>query len=141
MTPKTAAAAGALLALAALAGCGTTGAALAPAAGAGPVVLDETADRTRVTVAAGSTVRTELHSTYWSPATSTDPALLAPAGPPSTAAGPSCQPGGGCGTVTTAFTARTPGTVRLTAHRSSCGEAKPCPPGEQDFTVEVEVTR
>ncbi|MFD8596703.1 hypothetical protein ACFV1L_17040 [Kitasatospora sp. NPDC059646] len=153
MTPKTpktphlakaAALGGALLALAALAGCGSTGTAPAPApaapAGAGPVVLDESADRTRVTVAPGTTVRTELHSTYWSPATSTDPALLAPTGAPSTAPGPSCRPGGGCGTVTTAFTARTPGTVRLTAHRSSCGEAKPCAPGEQDFTVEVNVT-
>ncbi|MFG2698903.1 hypothetical protein [Kitasatospora sp. NPDC048407] len=150
MTPKLIkTAAAALLALAALSGCGSaTTTAAGPATGStgatastGPVVLDESADRTHITVAPGTIVRTELHSTYWSPATSTDPGLLAPTGEPSTAAAPSCRPGSGCGTVTTAFTARTAGSVRLTAHRSSCGEAKPCPPGGQDFTVEVDITR
>ncbi|MFI9787023.1 hypothetical protein ACIHEI_26480 [Kitasatospora sp. NPDC051984] len=147
MTPKLIkTAAAALLALAALSGCGSaTTTAAGPTIGStgpsGPVVLDESADRTHITVAPGTVVRTELHSTYWSPATSTDPGLLAPTGEPSTAAAPSCRPGSGCGTVTTAFTARTAGSVRLTAHRSSCGEAKPCPPGGQDFTVEVDITR
>ncbi|MFJ5926984.1 hypothetical protein ACIQF6_30780 [Kitasatospora sp. NPDC092948] len=151
MTPKpgrAAARAAALLALAALTGCGTTttttaaGPATGPTASAtaaGSVVLDESADRTRITVAPGTVIRTELHSTYWSPATSTDPGLLAPTGQPSTAAAPSCRPGSGCGTVTTAFTARTAGTARLTAHRSSCGEARPCAPAQQDFTVDVDI--
>ncbi|OKI93443.1 hypothetical protein [Kitasatospora sp. CB01950] len=134
MPPKNALAA-ALLALAALAGgCGP-----AATTTAASVVLNESADRTRITVAPGTTVRTELHSTYWSPATSTDPVLLAPTGQPTATTGPSCRPGGGCGTVTTAFTARTTGTARLTAHRTSCGEARPCPPAQQDFTVEVDI--
>ncbi|MFJ1796342.1 hypothetical protein [Kitasatospora griseola] len=145
MTPKPRrTAAAALLALVALSGCGsatTTSTSTAPGEHPtpGPVVLDESADRTRITVAPGTTVRTELHSTYWSPATSTDPGLLAPAGQPTTAAAPSCRPGSGCGTVTTAFTARTAGSARLTAHRTSCGEARPCPPGQQDYTVDVDI--
>ncbi|KIQ66179.1 hypothetical protein TR51_00310 [Kitasatospora griseola] len=142
MTPKPRrTAAAALLALVALSGCGSATTVASPAAHPAPglVVLDESADRTRITVAPGTTVRTELHSTYWSPATSTDPGLLAPAGQPTTAAAPSCRPGSGCGTVTTAFTARTAGSARLTAHRTSCGEARPCPPGQQDYTVDVDI--
>ncbi|GGQ84521.1 hypothetical protein [Kitasatospora griseola] len=142
MTPKPRrTAAAALLALVALSGCGSAATVASPAAHPAPglVVLDESADRTRITVAPGTTVRTELHSTYWSPATSTDPGLLAPAGQPTTAAAPSCRPGSGCGTVTTAFTARTAGSARVTAHRTSCGEARPCPPGQQDYTVDVDI--
>ncbi|GAA2790334.1 hypothetical protein GCM10010441_14390 [Kitasatospora paracochleata] len=125
----------------ALTGCGPSGASgPVTAAGAAPVALDEGANHTRVTVAVGATVRTDLHSTYWSPVTSSDPNLLAPTGTPSTSAVPSCRPGAGCGTVTTGFVARATGSVRLTARRTSCGEAKPCPPDQQDYTVDVDVT-
>ncbi|MEV4561338.1 hypothetical protein AB0K51_30735 [Kitasatospora sp. NPDC049285] len=148
-SPKTTAALGcAALALVALTGCGSTAtsapgtsAAGSTAATAGrTVALDESADRTRITVGPGTTVRVDLHSTYWSAVTSSAPDRLAPAGAPATSASPSCRPGAGCGTVTTAFTALAAGSARLTAQRTSCGEAKPCPPDQQTFTVDVEVT-
>ncbi|KJS58348.1 hypothetical protein [Streptomyces rubellomurinus] len=137
-------------ALLALAGCGSAGpstassassaAPSAPASTPAAVTADEHADRTTLKVAAGTTVTVELHSTYWSGATSTAPDVLAPAAGPATSPSPSCRPGGGCGTVATSFTARTPGTAHLTASRTTCGEALACGPQQRTYDVTVEVT-
>ncbi|MFD9124409.1 hypothetical protein [Kitasatospora sp. NPDC059571] len=108
--------------------------------GAASVTLDEHANHTRITVRLGTTVRLQLHSTYWSAPASSDPGRLAPQGAPTTLPGPSCRPGSGCGTLTTAFTTRSTGAVQLTSRRTSCGEAKPCPPDQQTFTVDIDVT-
>ncbi|SOB85834.1 hypothetical protein [Streptomyces sp. 1331.2] len=140
-------------ALLALTGCASTGTrpsattTLSPAAPSSPAVpspavvtVDEHADHTTVKAAVGSTVSVGLHSTYWSAATSSAPDVLAPSGTPTTAPSPSCRPGGGCGTVTTTFTAHAPGTARLTATRTICGEALQCPPEQGSYEVTVEVT-
>ncbi|MER7674545.1 hypothetical protein ABTY61_39630 [Kitasatospora sp. NPDC096128] len=149
MTPRRpiALALGCAAALLALAGCGsthTTAAASAPTATAlttpAAVTADEKADRTTVKVAVGATVSVELHATYWSAATSSAPDVLSPAGAPTTVPSPSCRPGGGCGTVTTSFTARTAGTAHLTASRTVCGEALNCSPDQRIYDVTIEVT-
>ncbi|WP_441247929.1 hypothetical protein [Kitasatospora sp. McL0602] len=138
------------LTLLALAGCGSTatpqgptpsgvtasGGTSAPAV----VTLDEHADRTTVDVAVGTVVRIDLHSTYWSGVTSSAPQLLQPVGAPSTSPSPGCHPGGGCGTVSSAFRAAAPGPAQLTAERTSCGEARPCAADQRTFTVTVRVT-
>lgn len=102
-------------------------------------MLDEKANHTTVRATVGGTVRVQLHSTYWSTVSSSAPQLLGLAAVNSTPS-PSCRPGGGCATVTSTFLARQAGTAQLTADRTSCGEAKPCAPDEQHFTVTVEVS-
>ncbi|MFF2544684.1 hypothetical protein ACFVUY_19185 [Kitasatospora sp. NPDC058063] len=149
MNPRRSAAPVLAAALLALAGCASTGtgpstpaAASSPVTASSPatVTVDEHADRTTLKAAVGTTVTLALHSTYWSAATSSAPEVLAPEGSPTTAPSPSCRPGGGCGTVTASFTARAPGTARLTATRTSCGEALNCPPEQRRYEVTVEVT-
>ncbi|MEU4117110.1 hypothetical protein AB0F71_21745 [Kitasatospora sp. NPDC028055] len=141
---------GCAAALLALTGCGSTGpstAASAPAPtvtavttpAAVTVTADEKANHTTVKVSVGATVSVELQGTYWSGATSSAPAVVAPTGSPTTAPSPSCRPGGGCGTVTTSFTARTAGTAHLTAFRTVCGEALNCTPNQRSYDVTVEV--
>ncbi|GAB7185046.1 hypothetical protein ATKI12_4877 [Kitasatospora sp. Ki12] len=152
MNPRRPAAALALAAAAlTLTGCTTTGTspsvattassdqATSSAPGRATVEVDEHADRTTVDVAAGTTVTLTLHSTYWSAPASSAPDVLAPNGTPTTAASPSCRPGGGCGTVAASFTARAPGTARLTATRTSCGEALNCPPEQRGYQLTVKV--
>ncbi|MBV6696817.1 protease inhibitor I42 family protein [Kitasatospora aureofaciens] len=133
------------MALLALAGCASTGTTLLATSSAtvtapAGVVLDEHANQTTLKVVAGSTIEVDLHSTYWPAPTSSAPDTVAPNGAPTTAPSPSCRPGGGCGTVTTHFTARTPGTAHLTATRTTCGEALNCPPDQRTYDVTVEVT-
>ncbi|MFJ9446965.1 hypothetical protein ACIRRH_34705 [Kitasatospora sp. NPDC101235] len=145
MNPRRPAALALAAALLTLAGCasaetGPSAHAATPATpGPATVTVDEHADRTTLKAAVGTTVTLALHSTYWSAATSSAPEVLAPDGAPSTAPSPSCRPGGGCGTVTAAFTARAPGTARLTATRTSCGEALNCPPEQRTYEVTVDV--
>ncbi|SDN39790.1 hypothetical protein [Actinacidiphila guanduensis] len=104
------------------------------------LTLDEHAPRTGVHVRSGTVVVVRLHSTYWSTPTSSDPAVLVPGGGGSSPAG-SCPPGGGCGVASARFTAAHPGTAHVTAHRSSCGEAMRCPPGQDSYEVTVTVSR
>ncbi|CAM5597610.1 protease inhibitor I42 family protein [Kitasatospora aureofaciens] len=136
-------------ALLALTGCGSKGAATAASAPAptttalstpAAVTADEHANHTTLKVAAGATVSIQLHGTYWSAVSSSAGDVLASVGAPTTAPSPSCRPGGGCGTVTTSFTARTAGTAHLTASRTACGEALNCAPDQRSYDVTVEVT-
>ncbi|MEU6970402.1 hypothetical protein AB0A71_22205 [Kitasatospora aureofaciens] len=136
-------------ALLALTGCGSKGAATAASAPAptttalitpAAVTADEHANHTTLKVAAGATVSVQLHGTYWSAVSSSAGDVLASVGAPTTAPSPSCRPGGGCGTVTTSFTARTAGTAHLTASRTACGEALNCSPDQRSYDVTVEVT-
>ncbi|MBV2153074.1 hypothetical protein [Kitasatospora sp. SUK 42] len=106
--------------------------------GPSALVLDEHADGTTVRVTPGTVLRVELHSTYWSPPVGDGPQTLVATGGTSSPA-PSCRPGGGCGLVTATYRAEAPGTARLTAHRTSCGEAVVCPPNQRSFTVTVTV--
>ncbi|MFJ9458579.1 hypothetical protein ACIRST_26240 [Kitasatospora sp. NPDC101447] len=154
MNPRRPAALALAAALLALTGCAST-ASKTPASGASapsasapsssaptPAVLavDEHVGGSTLKAAVGTTLTLALHSTYWSAATSSAPDVVAPTGTPTTAPSPSCRPGGGCGTVTTTFTARAPGTAHLTATRTSCGEARECPPDQRTYEVTVEVT-
>jgi hypothetical protein len=104
------------------------------------VTLDEHAARSTVHVRTGTAVLVGLHSTYWSTPASSDTAVLVPAGPGGSTPGGTCVPGGGCGVSAARFTAAHPGTVHVTAHRNSCGEAMPCVPGRRDYEVTVMVT-
>ncbi|MFD4656309.1 hypothetical protein ACFWP2_11850 [Kitasatospora sp. NPDC058444] len=146
MHPRRPAALALAAALLTLAGCASTGtgpsapAATSAAPGPATVTVDEHADHTTLKAAVGATVTLVLHSTYWSAATSSAPDVLTPDGAPTTTPSPSCRPGGGCGAVTASFTARAPGTARLTATRTSCGEALNCPPEQRGYEVTVEVT-
>ncbi|SHN32901.1 hypothetical protein [Actinacidiphila paucisporea] len=109
------------------------------AASPATLTLDEHALRTSVRVRSGTAVIVRLHSTYWSTPTTSDPGVLVPGGGGSSPTG-SCPPGGGCGVASARFTATHPGTVRITAHRSSCGEAMRCPPGQSAYEVTVTVS-
>jgi hypothetical protein len=103
--------------------------------------LDEHDAGTTVTVRRGDTVTLALHSTYWALAGSSDPAVLAAEGAPvlHPAAPGRCLPGMGCGSVTELFTARADGTARLSADRTSCGEALACRPEQAHYAVTVRV--
>ncbi|MDH6114847.1 uncharacterized protein YceK [Kitasatospora sp. MAP12-15] len=141
MTMKRTAAAS--FALLALAGCGSTATVTAGSPSTAPspavVALDEHANHTTVDVAVGATIRIDLHSTYWSGVTSSATQLVQPIYTPSSSLSPSCRPGGGCGTVSSSFVARTAGSAQLTSQRSSCGEAMPCAPDQRTFTVTIKV--
>ncbi|MDR7363233.1 hypothetical protein [Nocardioides marmoribigeumensis] len=143
----------ALSALAALAACGSdasrpvatptgaTGATGSSVSATTHVVRlsEATAGRT-VRVRRGDRVTLTLHNTYWRIAPAADGALeqveqqVDRPAPPGT-----CRPGVGCGTVRTRYVAVSPGAVRLTASRTSCGEAMACPPGQGRYAVTVEV--
>lgn len=144
MNPRRPAALALAAALLALTGCAATASnTSAPGTSVpAPAVLavDEHAGGSTLKAAVGTTLTLALHSTYWSAATSSAPDVVAPTGTPTTAPSPSCRPGGGCGTVTTTFTAHAPGTAHLTATRTSCGEARECPPDQRTYEVTVEVT-
>jgi hypothetical protein len=85
----------------------------------------------------------KLHSTYWSDATSSAPAVLRRTSPTKVQPAPptACVPGGGCGTATTRFLAVSRGRARVTSQRRLCGEAVQCRNGQRSFVVVVVVGR
>lgn len=94
-----------------------------------PVTLTATdaASGHTITVHVGDRVSVTLHSTYWTFAASSNPAVVAPDGSPAVSPSPfGCVPGQGCGTVKAVFVAIAPGSAHLTASRISCGEALRC---------------
>jgi hypothetical protein len=92
-----------------------------------------------VTVAAGDRVIVTLHSTYWQIDGGSDPAVLRKDGDTAYAPSGDCVPGGGCGTATASFTALAAGHARVSASRTSCGEAMTCTGGAGSFYVDVNV--
>jgi hypothetical protein len=106
---------------------------------AGHVLLvTDAQDRRTVTARVGDVVRVQLGSTYWRFDAVTGP-VLRPAGAPAFAPGPSCVPGGGCGTITQTYRARATGTAHVTASRTTCGEALRCAPSQRSYAVTVVV--
>jgi hypothetical protein len=103
-----------------------------------------------VSVRVGSALEVNLESLYWQLDTIPDPrtlalqkqvttdAILLTAGQQSCTAS---VPGSGCGTRTLTFEAVAAGTVLVHATRTSCGEALRCAPGQQSFTLTVNVRR
>ncbi len=107
-----------------------------PAGTPGAIHLDETANGTTVAVSVGEQIIVTLASTYWTFGPPQPPVLQADS-QPSTSPSPGCIPGGGCGTVTAAFTVASTGTATIAASRTSCGEALRCGPGRGSYQVTI----
>jgi hypothetical protein len=88
----------------------------------------------------GDRVVLTLHNTYWRIAPP-DGRILTQIGAQSVKPDPrgTCLPGIGCGTVQAVFTATASGSTKITASRTSCGEALPCPPAQGSFIVHLVV--
>jgi hypothetical protein len=134
------------LLVAGLAGCAAgaapdTPAGTTPATSAAPPAalhLDERDNGRTVHARPAQIIRIELHSSYWGNVASSAPPVLRPDG--GTVASPGrCPPGVGCGTFRTAFVAGHPGTARLTAARTVCGEALACRPDQRSLAITVVV--
>jgi hypothetical protein len=95
-----------------------------------------------VVVKVGDAITVVLHSTYWSPASTSNAAIVAPVAAATVApASPgTCLPGIGCGTVTSTFVAMASGEAALSASRTVCGEARNCQDVDKSWTVDLKVT-
>lgn len=109
----------------------------------GPRVLADFVEHDRsngktIRIGVGDRVALILGSTYWTIRGSSAPAVLRQEGPAKVLGSPrSCPPGVGCGSVRTSFTALSPGTAVITAHRNSCGEALRCVGSRGRFRLTV----
>ena len=103
------------------------------------ISLDETSNGSAIQAAPGQVIELVLHSTYWHIEGSSDQVVVAQNAAPSTTPAPpgTCPPGVGCGAVHVAFTARQPGTARISASRTLCGEVLPCRPDQRSFVLTV----
>lgn len=133
-----------------IAGCGSAagdtrvsaGAATDTPSAARVVVVRDDANGKTLDVPPGSTVQLILAGSYWHVAGSSAPAVLRQDGATRVLPRPStCPniPGLGCEPVQTQFTALTPGTASIKADRTTCGEARYCPPDHQHFAVTIVV--
>ena len=127
--------------LALLAGCCVAGC-LAACGSATPAhrQLSEIDNGHAVRVRAGATLRVVLHSTYWTFAGNTAPSVVKVSGSPTYSSRPGGVPGSGNGTVTETLRALAPGRARVSASRTSCGEALRCSPGRGAYSVVIVVT-
>ena len=104
------------------------------------VVAKDNANGKTVRVSVGDRLELILASDYWNVDPSSSPAVLRQDGETSDLARPSdCPtlPGLGCVPEQTSFTAMAPGTVVITASRTSCGEALACRPDQRHFRLTV----
>ncbi|HZP54170.1 hypothetical protein [Actinocrinis sp.] len=109
---------------------------------AGTVVVQDDANGKTVNATVGQTVELTLGSNYWTVSGSSAPSVLRQDGAATTLPRPTnCPnvPGMGCVPIRASFTALAPGTASVTASRMTCGEARPCAPNQQHFTVTVVV--
>jgi len=116
----------------------------ANAAGASKVTIGESSNGHVVTIARGTHLVVTLHNTYWTIAPLTGRTVLAQVGSQQTrgqlsGATHACVPGQGCGTVTMNYVANAAGLVRLSAHRTTCGEAMRCTGSQGSWSVSVRV--
>lgn len=114
-----------------------------PSIGPEAIGLTEDSRGHTVAVKVGTVITVVLHSTYWSPATTSAAAIVAPVAAPTVSPAPpgTCLPGIGCGTVTSTFVASAAGEAVLTASRTVCGEALNCKDADKLWTVDLHVTR
>jgi hypothetical protein len=107
-----------------------------------PVVhdVDDTANGTTVHVRVGDTVRVTLHSTYWQMDPPSTSALKAGDSTVAASLRPGSVPGSGTGTVVTSYLIVRSGTTKITAQRTSCGEALLCPPNLRSYVVTLAIT-
>ena len=89
----------------------------------------------------GERVVLSLHSTYWHIAPP-DGRILTQTGAQKVipALAGTCRPGIGCGTVQATFIASATGSAKLTAFRTTCGEARACPPGQGSYLTYLVVS-
>ncbi len=117
---------------------------LLPAAPSGAAVFQATDAQNGQTVAVpqGQVLQVVLQTTFWTFADPNPAGILATQGTPAVVPAPrgTCLPGVGCGTVTATYLAATPGTARVGASRTSCGEALRCTPEQSSYTLNVVVT-
>lgn len=109
---------------------------------AGTVVVQDDANGKTVNATVGQTVELTLGSNYWTVSGSSAPSVLRQEGAATTLPRPTnCPnvPGMGCVPIRASFTALAPGMASVTASRMTCGEARPCAPNQQHFTVTVVV--
>ena len=148
-TSAVAVAAGTLLCGSLVAGCASKTASSGPAAGGGgstsasaasQAIVYSTQNGQTVHVAVGGQVALVGFPSSWLP-TSSDEAVLS-----DTSAATQHQPcknqppGMQCTEPTLTYPAKAKGTVKLTAHRTQCGEARACvPPESYDFVLTVVV--
>ena len=109
-----------------------------PQAGA-PIAVSEAANGSTIQLQSGQLIELTLHSTYWGIDGSSDLSVLAVDKPTSVAPAPpgKCLPGFGCGEVHASFKANQPGTARVSASRTLCGEMLLCQPADKSFTLTV----
>jgi hypothetical protein len=118
----------------------STAPATSPTTASGAVTLAYGDNGHTVRASVGQTVHVVLENTYWTIDGSSDDSVVEPRGTASHSPQPNgCVPGAGCGTVHQDFLARTPGQARLSAHRTTCGEAMACAPAQRSFSVTVVV--
>jgi len=105
------------------------------------ITVDEAANGSAVTLAAGDHLQVVLHSTYWQFNAVSDPAVLTADGAAQPGPGTNCPtfPGSGCGTRTQTYSAAEAGTAVVSASRTSCGEARACSPAESSYKLTVHV--
>lgn len=132
---------------AALAACsGSGGSAVVGVRGTGTAVthqLTEHDDGSTVDARVGDSVTVTLHSTYWQFRPPAGGVLQQKREPVPSPGGSACPtvPGSGCGTVVADYVVSASGTVTLTAHRESCGEAMRCAGSNGAWSVTVRATR
>jgi hypothetical protein len=105
-------------------------------------MVKDDANGTTVHVHVGTDVQLLLSSSYWSVNGSSTVAVLRQDGGSTVLPRPTnCPaiPGLGCQPVQTDFTATAAGTAIITANRTSCGEALPCPADKRHFSVTIVV--
>ena len=107
----------------------------------GAVVLSEPSAGRTFQIRRGERVVLRLHSTYWHIAPP-DRRILTQTGAQKVtpAPGGTCRPGVGCGTVQATFIASATGSAKLTASRTTCGEAKACPHGQGNYLTYLVVS-
>lgn len=104
-----------------------------------PISIDEVSNGTTIKVATGQIIELTLHSTYWQINGSSATDVVVQKGEPSAVSSPpgGCPPGVGCGVVRVAFTAKRPGSARISASRRLCGEVLLCKPDQQSFALTI----
>ena len=112
------------------------------ATGAKTIAISESSNSTTVSVPVGDYLVVHLHSTYWTIAVPTSPALTKVSSS-TIAGGPGCSkiPGMGCGVVSMTFHALRVATVQLSAHRTSCGEALRCTGTNGHWTAKIRLVK
>jgi hypothetical protein len=105
------------------------------------ISVDETSNRSTIQVSSEQVIELTLHSTYWNVDGSSSDSIVTQNGTTSVVPDPpgTCAPGIGCGVVRASFTARQPGTARISASRTLCGEDLPCKPDQRSFLLTVVV--